>query len=366
MTSRPSNLGASVFEYIRREARKRKRDVQAEAQSYAIRRFIARLMDADVDGRASIKGGQSYGLLFGNDRRPTKDLDLSINSDGLDDPDGWVKRLIEATCADVDDGVAYRFEDVQIERRKHQGVGGYRMTIRSTIHTCRTDFVVDVGMTDTLVFKPTKAVLETNYPHEPKSPTIRVYPYEATFAEKLLSKVEDGVSSIRHKDFWDMWHVYKITTKIGDLGHLTAPSFDLPDGILAWREEVLAAQRDGGLLELPDVDVTDDCIEYFAYALYRLAVARKTKIPSDLMGFLRTNFAEDPHQSTQYANWLKNTKQRLTALPQASNSKSNALGIVLDEIDSFVSRVADRALCLDDIYGSEAPTFEQHAKSLSP
>ncbi|NTF17080.1 nucleotidyl transferase AbiEii/AbiGii toxin family protein [Agrobacterium rubi] len=366
MNPRPNNMGASVFEHVRREAKERKRDVQAEAQSYAIRRFIARLMGADQEGRASIKGGQALGILFGNDRRPTKDLDLSINGSGLDDPDGWVRRLIEAACADIDDGVSFKSEDIQIEHRVHQGSGGYRMTIRSTIHTCRTDFVVDVGMTDSLKFKPIDVTLDDRYPHAPASPVVRVYPVEASFAEKLLSKIEDGASNIRHKDFYDLWNIHKITTKIGDLGYITASTFDLSDETLAWRDEVVTKIKDGTFLELPDVDVAEECLDMFGYALYRCSLTRGTPIPADIMTHLREEFANDQHQSTQYSNWIKNQRARLINLPPGSDDKGAALGILLDEIDAFVSVISTRAGELMATYGNEPPSLEILTGNIMP
>lgn len=366
MSPRPSNMGASVFEHLRREARERKRDVQAEAQSYAIRRFIARLMAVDSEGRASIKGGQALGILFGNDRRPTKDLDLSINGFGLDDRDGWVRRLIEAACTDIDDGVACEAEDIQIESRVHQGSAGYRMVVRSKIHTCRTDFVVDVGMTDSLKFKSIDVSLEDRYPHAPKSPIVRVYPVEASFAEKLLSKVEDGASNIRHKDFYDLWNIHKIATKLGDLGYITAASFDLSDELLTWRDDTVAKIRQGTFLDLPDVDITEECLDYFGYALYRCSVSRNTPIPEDVMAYLRAEFANDPHQSGQYANWIKNQRSRLVALPPGSDSKSAALSLLLDEIDSFVNVISSKALALADTYGSEPPSLDNNVATILP
>ena len=358
MNPRPTNMGASVFEHIRREARTHKRDVQAEAQSYAIRRFIQRLMEVDREGRASVKGGQALGILFGNDRRPTKDLDLSINSFGIEDRDTWIRNLIAAACADVDDGLAFKADELKIENRVHQGSGGYRMTIRSSIHTCRTDFVVDVGMTDSLKFKPLEISLGERHPHAPLPTMVRVYPVEASFAEKLLSKVEDGSSSVRHKDFYDLWNIHRIATKIGDLGYMTASSFDLSDELLAWRDDVVRKIKDGSFMELPDVDISEDCLDMFGYALYRCSLARGTPVPEDPMALLRAEFADDPHQATQYANWIKNQRQRLINLPPGSDEKTAALGMLLDEIDGFVSTISRRARDLLQVYGSEPPELE--------
>jgi predicted nucleotidyltransferase component of viral defense system len=355
MSERPNNMGASVFEHVRRDAKKRGRDVQAEAQSYAIRRFIARLMEVDREGRTSVKGGQALGILFGNDRRPTKDLDLSINSQGIEDHDAWVRKLIESACAAGDDGVAFKADDIQIEHRVHQGSGGYRIKIKSSVHTCRTDFVVDVGMTDSLKFKPLVVPLAEKHPHAPEPTMIRVTPVEDSFSEKLLSKIEDGGANIRHKDFYDMWNIHQIAMRYGDLGYMYATSLDLSDEQLAWRDDVKATVQGGDLSSLPEVDITDDCLTMFAYALYRSSLARRTPIPDDIMGFLRSQFAEDTYQAGQYANWIKNQRQRLVVLPPGSDDKNAALGYVLDELEEFIEKVSERARQLADNYGDNPP-----------
>lgn len=355
MSARPNNMGASVFEHVRRGAKERGRDVQAEAQSYAIRRFIDRLMRVDSEGRTSVKGGQALGILFGNDRRPTKDLDLSINCLGIEDHDTWIRQLIEAACLLGDDGVAFKADDIQIEHRVHQGSGGYRIKIKSSVHTCRTDFVVDVGMTESLKFKPLVVPLAEKHPHAPPPVMIRVTPVEDSFSEKLLSKLEDGGANIRHKDFYDMWNIHQIAMRYGDLGYMYMPSLDLSDEQLAWRNEVKTKVQDGDFSGLPEVDITEDCLTMFAYALYRSSLSRGTPIPDDIMGILREQFADDGYQAGQYANWIKNQGQRLIVLPPGSGDKAGALGFLLDDLEGFIEKIAERARQLADTYGDNPP-----------
>ncbi len=357
MSERPVNMGASVYEHVRREAKARGRDVQHEAQSYAIRCFIARLMEADPEGRTTVKGGQSLGLLFGNDRRPTKDLDLNIDCYGIEDGEAWIRSLITTACEPGDDGVMFHAESIKMETREHQGFGGFRIEIRSSVHTCRTNFVVDVGLGNKMTFEPISLLHSESHPHAPHGIRVRVYPIETTFAEKLLSKVEDGAVSIRHKDFYDLWYIHDITTRLGDLGYMTAKTFDLSDELLAWRDMVVGKIKDGTYVDLPRLDVTEDALDMFGYALYRSALARGTALPDDMMSFLRREFGDDSYQASQFANWIKNQKQRLINLPPGSDDKNRALGNLLDEIEVFVSSISSRAKTLSDTYGEDPPEF---------
>ena len=50
-------------------------------------------------------------------------------------------------------------------------------------------------------------------------------------------------------------------------------------------------------------------------ALARTAESRGTNIPEDVTQFLMSEFAEDPVQSKQWANWFKNNASKLKYHP---------------------------------------------------
>jgi predicted nucleotidyltransferase component of viral defense system len=339
------NMGASVMDFIRKEAKARRRDVQAEAQSHAIRRFIVRLARADAERRATVKGGQGLGLIFGNDRRPTKDLDINFDCRGVDDAGAYIRALILAACEGEEDGVRYVADEITLEERQHQGLGGFRIVMNSSIHTCRTPFVIDVGVGNDMSFKPIELTIAEAHKNAPPAMAVQVYPLEATFAEKVISKVEDGAASIRHKDFWDLWHIHEVATRIGDVGLLFANSLDLDDDTLAWRDHVYDRIKDGSFLELPQMPVDEDSLDRFGYALYRTSQRRGTEIPDDLVAFLRAEFGDHSYQSTQFGNWIKNQKQRLINLPPGAEDgpKELALGRLLGELEHFVQAISSRA-----------------------
>lgn len=369
MNGRPANMGASVMDHIRKEAKARRRDVQAEAQSHAIRRFIVRLATADNERRATVKGGQGLGLIFGNDRRPTKDLDLNFDCSGIDDPKEFIRSLITAACEGEDDGVSFSAEAFEMEERQHQGLGGFRIVMNSSIHTCRTNFVIDVGIGNDMSFKPIELTIAERHKNAPPAVPVQVYPLEATFAEKIVSKVEDGAASIRHKDFWDVWHIHEVATRIGDVALLFANSLDLDDDTLAWRDVVYERIKDGSFLSLPQVPVDENCLDRFGYALYRTSQRRGTEIPGDLMGFLREEFGDHPYQSSQFGNWIKNQKQRLINLPpgaEGAASKERALGLLLDELEHFIQAASARAQAYLEDLGPVAEADEEPEPAFRP
>lgn len=337
---------------IRKEAKLRKRDVQAEAQSYAIRRFIARLSEADSQRRVTIKGGQGMGLLFGNDRRPTKDLDVNIDCKGMSDPHAFVRDIIMAAGDGTYDGVSYSASSIRIEARQHQGLGGFRIEMSSSIHTCRTNFVIDVGIGNDMSFKPIEFTLTERHKNAPPAVPVQVYPLEATFAEKTISKVEDGAASIRHKDFWDLWNIHEIATRIGDIELLFANSLDLDDETLAWRDHVYESIKDGSFLVLPQMPISERCLDRFGFALYRTSQRRGTTIPDDLVAFLREEFGDHSYQSIQFGNWIRNQKQRLINLPPGAEDgpKELALGRLLGEMEHFLQSISARSTAyLEDL-----------------
>ena len=247
--------GASLLHRLKLASQREGREVQALATNFAIERFIARLNVADPLGRATVKGGQSLGIIFGNSSRPTKDLDVNFDIPDVSDPLSWCERLVtNAAGLDLGDGIAIDAPSTRLERRDHQGEGGLRVHIFAAIHTCRVPFVVDVGINNEMSFDPTRHLHGGVLSGDTKPPPlldVRLYPFENTIAEKIVSKIEDGAASIRHKDFFDIWLAYEIGLRVGDFSLLTAkPSF------MTERQSMLVSSvregiSDGTLLSRP-------------------------------------------------------------------------------------------------------------------
>lgn len=348
------NVGARTWELIRQQAKKLGADVQSLATSYAIERFMVRLMEADPTGRITVKGGQSLGILFGNQMRPTKDLDINVSMDGMDDPKEWAEKVIREACAaDVEDGVAIDVDTVDVDFREHQGEGGLRITVNASIHTCRTPFMIDVGIGNEITFEPSKIVVPgvlSAHKTAPKALEARVYPHENTLAEKIIAKVEDGIASIRHKDFFDIWLSVETLRRVGDLRLLVLKSDELTDDEAILVEEVKNKLSDGTLLEMPEIEISEECIERLGLALHRTAAHRGTEIPQDLFDWLNEEFADDALHASQWTNWSRNQKGRLLFQPPGTEKgadKDTSLRVLFENIGPILQEIGGRALSHD-------------------
>lgn len=348
-----SAAGARAYELLRQRAKASGADVQALATSYAIERFMARLMARDSQGAITVKGGQSLGILFGNQARPTKDLDINVGPEAGGDPEEWAKSAIRAACeGDWNDGLAINAETLSYERRDHQGDGGLRIAVPCSVHTCRTTFVIDVGIGNEITFEPALVRVPgvlSGHKAAPPALDARVYPHENTLAEKIAAKVEDGSASIRHKDFFDIWLCVEIMRRAGDLRLLVARKEDMEPDEAALVSEVRKRLADGTLLGMPRREIAPSCLDRLGLALCRTAAHRGTEIPPDLEGWMRREFAEDAHHSAQWANWCRNQKGRLLFQPPGTGKeqdKAKSLAVLLDDVGPILGEIAARAHAL--------------------
>jgi len=341
-----ANPGARTWEMLRQQARAGGHDVQAVATNYVIERFIARLMAGNQNSAISIKGGQSLGILFGNQMRPTKDLDLNVEmSADEEDREKLIVTAIETACElEVDDGVTFDVSNIKYEWRKHQGTGGLRVSVPASINTSRVPFLIDIGIGNEMTFDPMKmavpGILNGRKSAPPPIEAV-IYPMENTLAEKLVSKFEDGAASIRHKDFFDLWLLIETLRRIGDFAVLDANT-TTDERNEALRTEFRERLADGSLLDMPEVAISEDCLGRLSLALARTAAHRGAPIPDDVCQFLMNEFAEDSVQPKQWANWMKNNASRLKYRPPMEKGK-DSLKSLIGGIGPFLEGVAGPA-----------------------
>lgn len=343
-----SNSGARAYELLRQRARTEGADVQALAVSYAIERFMARLMAADDRGAVTVKGGQSLGILFGNQMRPTKDLDINVDAAG--DAEGWISETIGRACRlDLGDGLSVEADGVRFDHREHQGEGGLRVSVPARIHSCRTDFAIDVGVGNEVTFEPatiTVAGVLGGHRSAPPALRTRVYPHENTLAEKIAAKIEDGLASIRHKDFFDVWLSVEILRRAGDLRLLSAEGEALTESERERADAVKGALADGTLLSLPRVEPDGECLDRLGLALARTCAHRGTPLPEDLPGWLMREFGADAGHSAQWANWVRNQKGRLRFTPPGAGrdeGRGEALATLIRDFAPELAEISARA-----------------------
>ncbi|MCS4089014.1 nucleotidyl transferase AbiEii/AbiGii toxin family protein [Rhizobium sp. BK176] len=344
-----SSSGASVLHKIKEVAKRDGREVQALTTTYVVERFLARLAVVDTDGRVTIKGGQSLSIIFGNSGRPTKDLDVNVHLPDVADPISWCEDLMRRVVSlDLGDGVILDLANVRYERRNHQAEGGLRVTVPASVHSCRVPLVIDVGVNNEMSFAPTihdhaGVLADAKSPFPPVG--VKIYPFENTVAEKIVSKIEDGAASIRHKDFFDIWFAVEVGRRIGDYSKLlTKPKFLTPlDAITLSR--VRRGIREGTLLEVPVIGIEDSTYDKFSFALSRTASSRGTALPDDLMCYFRSEFGDDEAQSVQWANWCLNNRKRLLFQPpgtDAAGDKTSSFQVLFDNLEPFFGEINSR------------------------
>ncbi len=341
--------GASVLHKIKEAAKRDGREVQALATLFVIERFIARLSLSDPEGRATVKGGQSVGIMFGNTARPTKDLDVNVDLPDVADPIAWCEDLVaRAVALDLGDGIVINVANARFERRDHQGDGGLRVSIPASIHTCRVPFIIDVGVNNEMSFDPTDhrhAGVLVNDRNPPAPIDVRLYPFENTIAEKIVSKIEDGVASIRHKDFFDIWFAFETCMRLGDFSLLLAKPATLSPEEATRVASVRSGISDGSLLERPVIGIADGVYDRLAHALSRTAASRGADLPGDLVGYFRSEFGDDETQSSQWANWCRNNRKRLLFQPpgtDAATDRNASFHVLFDHIEPVLSEINSR------------------------
>lgn len=344
-----ANPGARTWEMLRQQARASGHDVQALATNYVIERFIARLMVGNMDGAISVKGGQSLGILFGNLMRPTKDLDInfSITADKRGRNDRIISKIRAACERHSEDGITFDLDRIEIEFRRHQVEGGLRISVPASIHTSRVPFLIDVGIGNEMTFDPIRlelnGILHGRKSAPPPTSAI-IYPMENTIAEKLASKFEDGSASIRHKDFFDLWLLIETLRRIGDFAILDGnASNDAEANEL--RSEVRTRLAAGTLLTMPERAISDDCKGRLSLALARTCGHRSATIPDDVYEFLTYEFSDDPIQSKQWVNWVKNNASKLRYGPPTSPGANGraSLAVLVENIGPFLEEIASAA-----------------------
>lgn len=346
------NGGARAWELLRQEAKATGQDVQALATDYVIERLMERLSAVDEDGVVAIKGGQSLGLLLSDRLRPTKDLDINVDGRSQDDPEIAERAiaLVALACSiQRDDGVHFDVSGIDVERRKHQGEGGLRLTIPAGVHTSRVPFVIDVGIGNEMTFEPSSVSSSGVLGGRKAAPApieVLVYPLENTLAEKLVAKIEDGSASIRHKDFFDLWMLFEIAKRIGDLSLLSVSTESLSpeesERVLAVRDSI----RTGTLFDLPEIGIDDGCLDRLGLALRRTAAHRAAAIPDDVEAYLESEFARDSIQPIQWANWCRNNLARLRYAPpgtERGGDRDRSLARLFQDLAPFLESVAARA-----------------------
>ena len=276
---------ASVRQRLLDRAKARDENYQLLLDVYAVERLIYRLSISPVSDRFVLKGAMLFALWFDVPHRPTKDADF-LGLGALDAEQ--LAEIVRTLCVvQLDDGLQYDLDSINVAPiRKEANYDGLRVSLKALIGKARCSVQWDVGFGDAV----NPAAEEVAYPTllaDSPAPSLRVYPRETVFAEKLEAIAKLGLLNSRMKDYFDLL-------------------------ALAQENAMDAAQ--------------------LAQAIAATFERRATPLPLDLPVGLTGTFARDAMKQTQWQAFLG--KNRLIA---------PALGEVVAELAAFSQTALARA-----------------------
>ena len=205
MTTRRSNLPASVAARLLNHARQTGEDYQTLLTSFCLERFLFRLGASGIRDRFVLKGAMLLRVWSDRPYRATRDLDLLRKGDGSF---GAIREDLRTICAvPVEpDAVEFDANAIRIEAiRAEDEYAGTRAILPAHSGTAKLTLQIDMGLGDSVWPAPRRCVYPVLLDFPP--PDVLAYPPEAVVAEKLEAMVVLGDRNSRIKDFFDLHHL---------------------------------------------------------------------------------------------------------------------------------------------------------------
>lgn len=202
MTTKRSNLPASIHQRLLNIARRENRTLNELLQHFAIERFLFRLGQTEYRTKFILKGAQMLKIWEVPAARPTMDVDLlgRTNSNV-----GSLQKIMRECCSvEVDDGIVFDPESVAAQMiRKAAEYQGVRVTASGLLGKIRLHLQIDIGFGDAVVPGP----IEIEFPQllDLGQPILLGYTPESAIAEKFHAMVVLDMVNTRMKDFYDIW-----------------------------------------------------------------------------------------------------------------------------------------------------------------
>jgi len=169
-----------------------------------LERFLARLSHSDFKEKLIFKGGVllSHYLEIG---RETIDLDFVARQ--IERQRETFDQVFQAIAkTEIEDGFQFSHVETKTLTQPHMNYPGYRVILKCGFEGMRDSISVDVGIGD--VVEPTDKKIPLlkvrGRPLFEGEISLKVYPLEAIFAEKLETLIARGGTNSRMKDFHDL------------------------------------------------------------------------------------------------------------------------------------------------------------------
>lgn len=192
----------SIRQRLLNHAKQADEDFQLTLDRYAVERLLYRLSISRHRDDFLLKGAMLFRHWFDHEHRPTRDADFL----GFGSPDpARVEAIVRELCAkEVDDGLVFDLSNLGVtEIRETARYDGLRVNLRARLGTAACLVQWDIGFGDAVTPGPEDAELPTLLEDLP-APSLRIYPRETVFAEKLEAIVVLGMANSRMKDYFDL------------------------------------------------------------------------------------------------------------------------------------------------------------------
>ncbi|WP_084655545.1 nucleotidyl transferase AbiEii/AbiGii toxin family protein [Nocardia altamirensis] len=205
-----ANTGDRTYRALQQKAKTTGRNTQELFDLYLLEGFLIRLAASAHREAFVLKGGVLLAA-FGN-RRPTRDVDLAAID--VSNESENILGLIRAILAvPADDGLTFQLNSLTAEViRDDSEYSGIRVSAKATLSRAKLSFHVDVNVGDPIYPEPTTVAVPRLLDGDPI--TVRGYPLQMVYAEKIITAVQRGTASTRWRDFGDIWtltHHHPIT-----------------------------------------------------------------------------------------------------------------------------------------------------------
>ncbi len=170
-----------------------------------VERLLVRISHSSYSEKFIFKGGLllSHYLDIG---RETKDVDFLATQ--LDANIIHIENAFQEFCyVKINDGFVFTYSNIALLKQPHMNYPGFRVSLNISFTDRMKDRIqVDVGFGD--VVEPKEELLEL-YQYKGKpifegSVSLRAYPVETIFAEKLETIISKGAVNSRMKDYHDL------------------------------------------------------------------------------------------------------------------------------------------------------------------
>ena len=196
----------AIKDRLRNLANEQGKSVNELLKKLYLERFLARLANSNFKNQLIFKGGYllRYYIKIG---RETKDLDFLFTKLNAEMP--AIKKIFQNICAlDIKDSFSITVLKITLLDHPHMTHPGFRITLKINHKegTLKDNLQIDIGVGDVVNAKAL-AVSLLKYKSEPffeDKISLKAYPPEFIFAEKLLAIISKGKINSRMKDFHDL------------------------------------------------------------------------------------------------------------------------------------------------------------------